>query len=46
MDLWMLPQTRHDYVAFLWSDKVDQSDSILLEVICERYPGTSVPVEL
>ena len=35
-------QTRHDYVAFLWFDKVDSSDSILLEVFCERYPGMSL----
>lgn len=37
-----VPQTRHDYVAFLWSDKVVSSDSILLEVFCEIYPGMSL----
>lgn len=35
MDFLAMPQTRHDYVAFLWPDKVDQSDSILLEMFRE-----------
>lgn len=38
-----VPQTRQDYVAFLWSDKADRSNAVLVEVFCERFPGQCSP---
>ena len=34
-----VPQGRQDYVAFLWSDKPDHSNSVLVEVFCEKFAG-------
>ncbi|OAR00236.1 hypothetical protein LLEC1_06453 [Akanthomyces lecanii] len=34
-----VPQTRQDYVAFLWSDKPDKGNAVLVEIFCEQFPG-------
>ena len=36
-----LPQTRQDYVAFIWSTFANESigDSVLVEVFCADFPG-------
>jgi hypothetical protein len=34
-----VPQTRQDYVAFLWSDRPDRSQAVLVEIFCEQFPG-------
>lgn len=34
-----IPQSRQDYVAFLWSDKPDRSQAVLVEIFCERFSG-------
>ena len=36
-----IPQSRRDYVAFLWSDKPDRSQAVLVEIFCEQFPGRS-----
>ncbi|KAE8356062.1 hypothetical protein BDV28DRAFT_7345 [Aspergillus coremiiformis] len=46
-----IPQGRQDYVAFLWSDKPDRSNAVLVEVFCEQFTGAEytmkdVPVSL
>ncbi|KAJ5951081.1 uncharacterized protein N7479_009494 [Penicillium vulpinum] len=35
----VIPQTRQDYVAFLWSDKPDHSNPVLVEIFCEQFSG-------
>lgn len=35
----VVPQSRTDYVAFLWSDAQDRSRAVLVEIFCEQYPG-------
>ncbi|EQK99582.1 hypothetical protein G6O67_005588 [Ophiocordyceps sinensis] len=35
-----IPQSRQDYVAFFWSDKPDRSHAVLVEIFCERFPGS------
>jgi hypothetical protein len=34
-----VPQTRQDYVAFLWSDKPDGRQAVLVENFCEQFTG-------
>lgn len=34
-----VPQSRQDYVAFLWSDKPDRSRAVLVEIFCEQFSG-------
>jgi hypothetical protein len=34
-------QSRQDYVAFLWSDKPDRSNAVLVEIFCEQVTGES-----
>jgi hypothetical protein len=34
-----LPQSRQDYVAFLWSDKPSRQNLVLVEIFCEQFPG-------
>ncbi|KAI0378961.1 hypothetical protein F5Y04DRAFT_283331 [Hypomontagnella monticulosa] len=34
----VIPQTRRDYVAFLWSDRPDRG-AVLVEIFCEQFPG-------
>ncbi|KAK2762724.1 hypothetical protein FQN54_000898 [Arachnomyces sp. PD_36] len=36
-----VPQSRQDYVAFLWSDKPNRERSVLVEIFCEGFPGAS-----
>ncbi|KAH9894527.1 ser/Thr protein phosphatase [Xylariomycetidae sp. FL2044] len=35
----VIPQTRQDYVAFLWSARGDEKNTVLVEIFCERFPG-------
>lgn len=35
----VIPQTREDYVAFLWSDQPDRKHAVLVEIFCEQFPG-------
>lgn len=35
----VVPQSRLDYVAFLWSDKPNRSNAVLVEIFCESFPG-------
>ncbi|KZF23719.1 hypothetical protein L228DRAFT_246561 [Xylona heveae TC161] len=35
-----IPQSRQDYVAFLWSDKPDRSNAVLVEIFCEQFAGS------
>ncbi|KAF3065682.1 hypothetical protein CFAM422_009597 [Trichoderma lentiforme] len=37
----VIPQSREDYVAFLWSDHVDGRNPVLIEIFCERFPGAT-----
>ncbi|KIW63868.1 hypothetical protein PV04_08840 [Phialophora macrospora] len=37
-----VPQTRTDYVAFLWSDQADPRRPVLVEVFVEQFEGMSV----
>ncbi|PYH94602.1 hypothetical protein BO71DRAFT_449968 [Aspergillus ellipticus CBS 707.79] len=32
-------QSRQDYVAFLWSEKSDRSNAVLVEIFCEQFAG-------
>jgi len=34
-----IPQSRQDYVAFLWSDKPNRERAVLVEIFCEGFPG-------
>lgn len=34
-----VPQSRQDYVAFLWSDKPQRENAVLVEIFCEQFPG-------
>jgi len=34
-----IPQSREDYVAFLWSDKPNRAHAVLVEIFCEQFPG-------
>lgn len=34
-----VPQAREDYVAFLWSDKPNRQNAVLVEIFCENFPG-------
>src|SRR5690348_16988257 len=34
-----VPQSRLDYVAFLWSDRPNRANAVLVEVFCEQFPG-------
>lgn len=34
-----VPQSRQDYVAFLWADKPDRSNAVLVEIFCEQFMG-------
>ncbi|RYP78939.1 hypothetical protein DL769_003104 [Monosporascus sp. CRB-8-3] len=34
-----IPQSRQDYVAFLWSDRADRKHAVLVEIFCEQFPG-------
>lgn len=36
-----VPQSRQEYVAFLWSDKPDRSNAVLVEIFCEQSAGES-----
>lgn len=35
----VVPQTRQDYVAFLWSKSGDSRNAVLVEIFPERFPG-------
>ncbi|KAH8883277.1 hypothetical protein GQ53DRAFT_732457 [Thozetella sp. PMI_491] len=35
-----IPQTRQDYVAFLWSERPDRANAVLVEIFCEQFPGS------
>lgn len=35
----VLSQARTDYVAFLWSEKVDRSQAVLVEIFVEDFKG-------
>jgi len=35
-----VPQTREDYVAFLWCEKPNRQNAVLVEIFCEQFPGT------
>ncbi|KAM4054324.1 ser/Thr protein phosphatase [Hirsutella rhossiliensis] len=35
-----IPQSRQDYVAFFWSDKTDRNNAVLVEIFCEKFPGS------
>lgn len=34
-----MPQSRQDYVAFVWSDKPDRRRAVLVEIFCEQFAG-------
>jgi hypothetical protein len=34
-----VPQTRDDYVAFLWSNNTNRANAVLVEIFCEQFPG-------
>src|SRR4029077_5058450 len=34
-----VPQSRQDYVAFLWSDTPNRSNAVLVEIFCEQFAG-------
>ncbi|OAP54568.1 hypothetical protein AYL99_11016 [Fonsecaea erecta] len=36
-----IPQSRTDYVAFLWSDRADRGNAVLVEVFVEQFEGVS-----
>ena len=36
-----VPQSRTDYVAFLWSDRPDRGNAVLVEIFVEQFPGMS-----
>ena len=38
----VVPQSREDYVAFLWSDHVDYSDAVLLEFFVTDFDGKDI----
>jgi hypothetical protein len=35
----VVPQTREDYVAFLWSEKPNRQNAVLVEIFCDQFPG-------
>ncbi|GAB0139215.1 hypothetical protein EsDP_00007428, partial [Epichloe bromicola] len=35
-----IPQSRQDYVALFWSDRADRGNAVLVEVFCEKFPGS------
>ncbi|EGX95925.1 hypothetical protein CCM_00579 [Cordyceps militaris CM01] len=35
----VIPQSRQDYVAFLWSNQPDRRRAVLVEIFCEQFPG-------
>lgn len=37
----VVPQTRQDYVAFLWSVPSDPRNAVLVEIFPEQFPGMS-----
>lgn len=39
----VIPQTRQDYVAFLWTPPGDKNRAVLVEIFCESFPGKSLP---
>ncbi|GAO17227.1 uncharacterized protein UV8b_05489 [Ustilaginoidea virens] len=36
----VIPQSRQDYVAFLWSEHANRRNSVLVEIFCENFPGS------
>ncbi|TWU76674.1 hypothetical protein ED733_008476 [Metarhizium rileyi] len=36
----VIPQSRKDYVAFFWSDRTDRGNAVLVEIFCEKFPGS------
>lgn len=38
----VIPQGRQDYVAFFWSDRIDRSNAVLVEIFCEKFPGKHI----
>ncbi|KAL9107831.1 MAG: hypothetical protein Q9227_007346 [Pyrenula ochraceoflavens] len=40
-----VPQSRTDYVAFLWSDQPDRRQAVLVEIFCEQFPGATLSME-
>lgn len=36
----VIPQARQDYVAFLWTERADGRNAVLVEIFCEQFPGT------
>lgn len=41
-----VPQSRQDYVAFLWSDVPERSNAVLVEIFCEQFSGLFCPLPL
>ncbi|KAK4041146.1 ser thr protein phosphatase superfamily [Parachaetomium inaequale] len=35
----VIPQSRTDYVTFLWSNNPGRQNAVLVEMFCERFPG-------
>lgn len=35
----VIPQTRLDYVAFLWTERPDKREAVLVQIFCEKFPG-------
>ncbi|KAI2463150.1 hypothetical protein F4781DRAFT_426593 [Annulohypoxylon bovei var. microspora] len=40
-----ISQSRDDYVAFLWDEKVNSTNPVLVEVFCEKFPGAEYSME-
>jgi len=38
-----IDQARDDYVAFLWSDKPDRQNAVLVEIFVEQFQGQTNP---
>ncbi|KAL5358880.1 hypothetical protein BJX96DRAFT_183405 [Aspergillus floccosus] len=34
-----IPQARQDYVAFVWSDRPDRGNGVLVEIFCDQFTG-------
>lgn len=39
----LVPQTREDYVAFVWKEKPESKAHVLVEVFPSKYPGMLAP---
>ncbi|KAI1371553.1 hypothetical protein F4677DRAFT_450205 [Hypoxylon crocopeplum] len=41
----VIPQTRQDYVAFFWDDQAEGRDPVLVEIFCEKFPGSTYSMD-